>query len=121
VSHVVREEDGSDWLDLCIPTGMLQLRFPVEYPLETHSNPWIHRLDDLYVAIASDVYSAAGFSLGLIGEEVSGELSSATLTSAEWERGPLLLSESLWTRFSPKREHRRLDNGLMAIGLGNDG
>lgn len=33
VTHTVRETDGSDWLDLCIPTGMLELVFDTHYPL----------------------------------------------------------------------------------------
>src|SRR6185295_16655237 len=29
MSHLIREEGGADWLDLSIPTGMLERRFPV--------------------------------------------------------------------------------------------
>ena len=41
VTHVVRETDGSDWLGLCVPTGMLELVYDVAYPLYFESNLWM--------------------------------------------------------------------------------
>jgi len=38
---VLREPDGSDWLDLCIPEGMLELVYDISYPLYFSPNPWM--------------------------------------------------------------------------------
>src|SRR5436309_2497717 len=40
MSHLIRVEGESDWLDLSIPTGMLNLRFPVSYPLGVSTDGW---------------------------------------------------------------------------------
>ncbi|MEX1098287.1 MAG: hypothetical protein WED34_19740 [Planctomycetales bacterium] len=117
VSHVLRENDGSDWLDLCIPMGMLELAFPVRHPLEYEPNAWIHRVDYFFARIAHQVYSSGGFRLALIGEEVSGAVSSATIADSVCDRQMLmLLPESLWNQLSPVNcRHASLADGLMVV------
>jgi hypothetical protein len=121
VSHVIREEAGSDWLTLCVPTGMLELCFPVQYSLDVETNPWLRRLNQFFAKIGGDVYRAVPFQLGVIGVEVSGVVYSATITSDQCEGLPLLLPESLWERLSPTGGYERLEHGLVAVGLGGDG
>src|SRR6266487_4044744 len=62
LSMTVREEEGSDWLDLCIPTGMLDLIFTVRYPLFSENwgvNPWMDDVEKAFVQIAETVYKAS--------------------------------------------------------------
>lgn len=42
----------SDWLDVAIPTGMLELAYPVAYPLTDESNPWISEVERRLVDVA---------------------------------------------------------------------
>lgn len=103
MSHLVRIEGESDWLDLSIPTGMLELRFPVTYPLDRATNTWLPELDRLLARIAARIYEVAPFRLGLLGEEASGASSAVELTAADCERGGYLVPELLWHKLAPKR------------------
>src|SRR5664279_3359641 len=49
LTFTVREERDSDWLDISIPTGMLNLAFPAVYPLVYDTNPWLPQLDRLLI------------------------------------------------------------------------
>ena len=115
ISCLVRVEGESDWLDLCIPTGMLELRFPVSYPLDRATNPWLSALDDVLVRMASAVYAATSFQLGLIGEEVSGVSSAAEVTAEECERGGLIVPGELWRKLSPHREGELMPTGVVYV------
>jgi hypothetical protein len=103
-SYLVRVEGESDWLDLSIPTGMLELRFPVRYPLDCTTNPWLTEVDRLLGRMAAKIYEVAPFRLGLLGEEASGAGSARELTTADCERGGFLVPELLWRKLAPKRE-----------------
>ena len=117
VSHVVRVETESDWLDLSIPTGMLGLRFPVVYPLDLATSPWIATVDRVLVRIAAAIYAAAPFRLGLVGEEASGASSAGEVTAQECERGGFLVPDDLWRRLEPNRKGDRLPPGLVYVPL----
>lgn len=117
ISHLVRVETESDWLDLSIPTGMLELRFPVSYPLDTVTNPWLAAVDRVLVLIAAAVYAVAPFRLGLIGEEASGASSAGEVTAQDCERGGLLVPDELWRKFDPKRKGERLHPGLVYVPI----
>jgi hypothetical protein len=49
MSHLIREESGADWLDLSVPLGMLEGRFPVSYPLDVAANPWMSDIEERLV------------------------------------------------------------------------
>ena len=102
-SYLVRVEGESDWLDLSVPTGMLELRFPVRYPLDRTTNPWLTDLDRVLGRIAAKIYEVAPFRLGLLGEEASGAGSAGELTAADCERGGFIVPEPLWRKLAPKR------------------
>jgi hypothetical protein len=75
-SCVVREEDGSDWLNLYLPTGSLSKAYPVgSFPFggeATGPNNWRSEVEDWLVEIGRSISRFATFRLGLIGFEVSG-------------------------------------------------
>jgi hypothetical protein len=112
-SHLVRIEGESDWLDLCVPTGMLELKFPMTYPLDRATNPRLAKLDRLLARIAARIYEVAPFRLGLVGEEASGVRSAGELTAADCERGGFLVPESLWRTVAPNRVPETLTAGLV--------
>jgi hypothetical protein len=78
LSVVVREssDGGSDWLDLCFPTGALcevyDLYGSAPDYVDPSWRPWAEPLDLWFAEIARTVYRETPFRLGLIGEEVSG-------------------------------------------------
>ncbi|HEX2094038.1 MAG TPA: hypothetical protein VHG28_16670 [Longimicrobiaceae bacterium] len=112
LSWTVREEEGSDWLDLCVPTGML-VSLGLRHPLNLGSDPLLLQLDALFLRVAERLHAAVPFDLALVGEEVSGQVSAAWLTPAWLERyGGCLLSASLWERLAPRVPARQLGSGL---------
>lgn len=72
VSWIIRElNGGSDWLDLCLPTGALDKR-GLTYPVHESPPEILDAIDRTLVAVGRRVFAAAQFLVGLIGEEVSG-------------------------------------------------
>ncbi len=102
LSVVVREDKGSDWLDLCIPTGMLGLEFPIQYPILRDNNLWLKEIDDVFLRVADEVYRRVPFDLALIGEEVSGLVDKAEVFSnvGLLKDGGYLLSPALFSQLS---------------------
>ena len=113
---VVREPDGSVWLDLCIPTGMLELVYDVQYPLYFESNPWIPPLNSLFVDIANHFHAEIGFRLAIIGEESSGLTDADSITKPDLDRGLFLLPETLATSLSVQDQSQMCSQGLYRIG-----
>lgn len=108
-------EGEFDWLDLSIPTGMLELSIRVDYPLHYATNPWLEELDDFLADLGRDIYETASFRLGIIGEEVSGLSSSEKLTKADCEQGGFLIPRPLWDALSPRCGHRDLSVDLVHV------
>src|SRR5262249_51890847 len=80
LSLTVREEEGFDWLDFCIPSGMLEKKYSVSYPLIPENNSFLQELETVFAEIAKTVYSISPFDMALIGEEVPGMLYVNSLT-----------------------------------------
>lgn len=120
VMHVVREPQGSDWVDICFPTGMLNHLYALEYPLYSHPNSWRSEIDAFLVKIAASVFASCPFRLALIGEEVSGIALAATLEPADCASHLVLLpATALSERFSGVQQ-KRIAPGLVALGLRGD-
>jgi hypothetical protein len=82
----VREDDGADWLDFYLPLGALGRAEPrsnehmVGDPSDgSASLNWRRPIDDWLAGLGARVYAAAGFRLGLIGNEVSGATDAAAI------------------------------------------
>ncbi|MBN6035993.1 hypothetical protein [Amycolatopsis sp. 195334CR] len=83
----IREDDGSDWLDFYLPLGALENADPrvgaYPHPFEGEAAlahlAWRRPIDDWLAEIGRRIYARAGFSLGLIGDEVSGRVYAADL------------------------------------------
>lgn len=83
----VREDDGPDWLDFCLPEGALALVDPRVHAL-VDGNPGSFQLlacrrplDDWLAEIARQVYRTVPFRLALVGCEVSGATEFAAETT----------------------------------------
>jgi hypothetical protein len=98
--YVVREDNGSDWLDLCIPTGMLSLIFSINYPIYDVSNSWMDDVDQALIEIGTSIYKAHPFRLALIGEETSGLTHADSLSLDVLRYGRSLIPKSLWNSVS---------------------
>ena len=82
----VREDNGPDWLDFYLPLGALGRAEPLS---DEHlvgdpgsgsaSLTWRRPIDDWMAGLGTRVYTAAGFRLGLIGNEVSGQTDAAAI------------------------------------------
>lgn len=96
VSWVIREVGrGSDWIDLCVPTSALE-PFGLAYPLMSETPcTLINAIDRALLNIAIAIFAVAPFELALIGEEVSGMWSSATVTRHDVMHGGFLLPDKL--------------------------
>jgi hypothetical protein len=112
LSVTVREKGGSDWLDLCIPTGMLGLAYQVEYPLFPSTNPWLSEIDHVFMTIAEKIYACSPFNLAIIGEEVSGYRYAQTITVDDLVRGGYLVPPELVQNLRPPVSHVNLPSGL---------
>ena len=74
----VREDEGPDWLVFYLPTGSLSLveprlgGFPFGEDGGASSLGWRRPINDWFAGIASQVYTAVDFRLGLIGSRSPG-------------------------------------------------
>jgi hypothetical protein len=109
---IIREQDGSDWLDFSIPTGMLELVFDVDYPLLVGNNPWIPQVDQILLDIAEAVYQSSPFNLAIIGEEVSGFVTANKITPDYLERGGYIVPQDIMRRFRQVPPSVRLNDDL---------
>lgn len=74
-SYFVREDEGSDWLVLCIPRGALSPYF------NTQTDPaWEQPIDQLFVEIGKYVFTAIDYQLALAGFHTSGQAYASELS-----------------------------------------
>jgi hypothetical protein len=116
--HAIRDPE-CDWLNVSIPTGMLDRAYPVKYPLLSAANPWIAEVKRRLAVIADGVNASVPFDLAIVGEEVSGSLTThgsdprSAIDRATVERsGGVLLSPTLWARLDLTSDAELLPSGL---------
>ncbi len=72
---VIRETDGSDWLDFYLPMGGLGQAYDVGgYPFDVEirsPDHWQKPIDDFLAELGKVIFTTVPFALGLIGHEVS--------------------------------------------------
>jgi hypothetical protein len=118
-SFLLRPNDGSSSLTLCLPAGMLERLFTVAYnPMSVKTNPWLREIETLLVDIADWVYGTAPFQLGVLGEEAATvAVDAEQLTSDALATGGFIMPDELWRRLEPPIEARRLSHALRHIPL----
>ncbi len=109
------DRDYGTWALLAIPSGMLELIYPVVYPLLKETNPLMAELDAFLARLAARLYGRVPFTYGGLGEEASAMLPPAegftanllrkgqglivpTALFAHWHLEPwgTRLSDALW-------------------------
>lgn len=106
--------DQRSWVLLCVPTGMLGLAYPIEYPIVGTTNPWIAEFEALLLDIADTVFVRSPFDMAVIGEEATAFADDAQpLTADRVNRGGYLLSPHLYEMIQPQRMPERRPNGLL--------
>lgn len=112
---IVRERGGSAWVDLCIPTGMLERVYEVDHPLARATNPWLEDLERRLEAVGRFVHRESPFELALIGEEVSGRAHAARLDRAHVAGTTCLLPEALARAIGVLDHVRARAHGLCTV------
>ena len=121
LSTIVRETNGSDWLDFCFPTGMLKSAFSVNHPLEMREYPWSVTLDKYLLQMADMIYQKTPFDLAFIGDEVSGLVNKASIISEGIEsqikiyglsKNKIFLSPEFWNEISFDKNYEVMPSGL---------
>lgn len=113
VMWLIRVAGESDFLDLAIPTAMLERVYRVAYPLDYETNPWLRGLDDVLVGVATTVFASVPFQLGLLGEEAGGVTTARELSASDCERGGVLVPEATWLKLAPARTPISISPGLI--------
>jgi hypothetical protein len=94
------ENDHEAWCELAIPVGMLELIYPVDYPIDPAS-PWTGELDAHLARLAARVYAQVPFTFGTLGEEASALGPTAEQVTAAALQGPgLIVPSTLFQRFN---------------------
>lgn len=109
-SLTIVRDDCSDWIDISIPTGMLKR---LEYPLyRTENVDQLNMIDKILLDAAVMIHKNSPFSLGVIGEEVSGTLYSTSLSMEPLYKVGLIVPYTLVAKLRyPEGED--LGQGLM--------
>jgi hypothetical protein len=114
-----REQGGSDWLALCIPSGMLDR---IGYaPGDPVAEAFFAALDHTLVGLADAICADAPFDLALVGDEVSGLLHASDFSvkpeAAEWylRRGGVLVRPSLLFTLQTRVVAESRPSGLLWI------
>jgi hypothetical protein len=117
----VREEQGSDWLYLGIPTGMLEHIVSVDYSLSHEKNPWMDDVDEHFLRLADSVYAAAPFDLAIVGDQVdlayirqqvAGHQRADTFSAVGLDEGGILVPPTQAQRFRSRTAPRVLPSGV---------
>jgi hypothetical protein len=99
------------WLTLYIPLSMLDLLFPIHYPVTHEKNPWITQFDTFLATIATQIYHEAPFLLAVMGEEATAFPLNNILTAIEHNQG-VLVPETTFHKFDVKPYGTRVAEGL---------
>ncbi|MDN7245660.1 hypothetical protein [Planococcus shenhongbingii] len=87
---IIRVNGESDWLDISIPQAAFEKVFPYRYPLTTELNPWLEKINDVYVRLAESIYHKSPFDFAMIGEEISGETNQEEITIELMQNKPYM-------------------------------
>ncbi|UTI42237.1 hypothetical protein [Niallia sp. RD1] len=109
---VIRIEGESDWLDISIPQATLEQLYPYEYPLTKELNPWLAKIDEIYIRIAETIYNNSPFELAMIGEEISGYTNQEEITKEDSEKITFILPIRLQKRLGIQDKGEELSKQL---------
>lgn len=109
---VIRIEDESDWLDISIPQASLGLFYPNKYPLSKELNPWLVKVEEIFIRIAETIYNHSPFELAMIGEEISGYTTQEEITLEDLGKITCILPNQLQKRLEVQEGGEKLSKQL---------
>lgn len=109
---VIRVEGESDWLDVSIPQATLEQFYPYKYPLTKELNPWLAKVDEIFIRIAETIFNNSPFELAMIGEEISGYKNQEEITFEDVEKITSILPIHLQKRLGIQEKGKELTSQL---------
>ncbi|MEK4538374.1 hypothetical protein NST21_24020 [Peribacillus sp. FSL K6-1552] len=109
---IVRIDGESDWLDISIPQAIFEQIYPYKYPLTKELNPWLNKVDEIFIKIAENIYNQSSFVLAMIGEEISGDTNQENITAEYLEKTTCILPIHLQNRLEVQEKGEELSNRL---------
>jgi hypothetical protein len=104
------------WFVFYIPLGMLDLVFPVNYPISKQNNPWRVEIDNRLASLGMRIYRTFPFELGAIGEEAGAVVSLERLQEEVSSDDGLLVPERLFHQLRLSPRGSRSPEGLWWTG-----
>jgi hypothetical protein len=109
---VIRVEGESDWLDVSIPQVTLEQLYPYKYPLTKELNPWLAKVDEIFIRIAETIFNHSPFEIAMIGEEISGYKNQEEITFEDVEKITSILPIRLQKRLGIQEKGKELTSQL---------
>lgn len=118
----VMHDPETDWLALCIPSGMLERLYPVAYPLTLALNPRLAEVEEALVEIADSIAATIPFDFATLGEEAFAVTQPTDVEGvSRWVacgEGGLLIGPRIWSRLRPQPSNTiTLASGLRWLPL----
>ncbi|MCS1350896.1 hypothetical protein [Mechercharimyces sp. CAU 1602] len=118
---IIRVEDESDWIDICVPQNALQKIYPYRYPLLPSINPWILEVDDILIYLAKVIFQSSPFDFAMVGEEVTGSMGVGELRLQDIYKENYLLPRDLYQEFGLSEEGEEITDDLRLYRMKEEG
>lgn len=109
---ITRIDGGSDWLDISIPQASFEKFYPYEYPLTKELNPWLVKVDEIFISLAETIFHHSPFELAMIGDEISGSTNQGQISFDDVGKIICILPTHLQKRLGVKEKGKELTNQL---------
>ncbi|WML56095.1 hypothetical protein [Neobacillus sp. PS2-9] len=109
---IIRIKGESDWLDVSIPQASFEKFYPYKYPLTKELNPWLVRVDEIFIGLAETIFNHSSFELAMIGEEISGSTNQGQIALEDVGKIICILPTHLQKRLGIKEKGIELTNQL---------
>lgn len=109
---LIKVQGESDWVDLSIPQATLEQFYSYKYPLTKKLNPWLAKVDEIFIKIAETIFNHSPFALAMIGEEISGYKNQAEITLEDVKEITSILPIRVQKRLGIQGQGKELTNQL---------
>ncbi|MER2106924.1 MAG: hypothetical protein ABS949_08280 [Solibacillus sp.] len=93
-------------LTISIPQNAFAEHFAYTYPLTLENNPWLAKINDCFIRLATSIYKAVPFLSAAIGEEIAGDITVSNLFEKDLLNVLMIVPESLLQSVSTKPRHK---------------
>ena len=93
---LIEGEGQSNWLDISIPQGAFSKQFDYKYPLTIENNEWLNKVRSYFVQLAQHMYASHPFLLAVMGEEASGYITAAELSTEQIAHFTFVMSKETY-------------------------